>query len=577
MSSNIVEITEEEKILFAIEIEDPEKFYNKEKKLYICIKCNFSSPHITNMKKHLDSLDHNNSIEYKRRRVKQNKFLYDNYYDKNLKMFICKRCDFENSKINTISRHVKGEQHKTIGKKELLNIDEFFDEKEQKYICKKCNYSTEDEYCMRRHTKSEKHILDSEELKERRKQNGHLANQTGEETELFILNLLKELNFENVIHSGYYNSFFDILVKLKDEDYYRGIQVKTLQKNKTVATESYGIDCQNKNNYQKDTLILSITKDRSMFCSLFFNELGNSPVIIMNKIQNWDKLSLNIDDFKNKIIESVNKSTIIKKIEDTLAYEHRMEYEMVLRLIDVCKLYGLEFIKNTSNLNEIDGYIGKFRIQLKCSSVLSSTILYSFHIGRKENGIQRPYNENDQIDFFIFEIIDFTNKGNFYIIPKFELIERGYISTKNDIGKIAIVIPGIGGLENHWMKKYYNNFQLLKNNKIEITEVIRCNLHRWCIDYDLKCSFSDRNYVTYIGKCKIRHIHLHFNDDVEDSDLTKATFTLHINEDNIQKRCNISDKFDFYIFDFAKKSLDEFYVIPEKEMIERNILVRKII
>ena len=52
-------------------------------------------------------------------------------------------------------------------------------------------------------------------------------------------------------------------------------------------------------------------------------------------------------------------------------------------------------------------------------------------------------------------------KGDFYIIPIKEMINRGYIKTAECNGKKSIGLPKPGYTEDHWVKKYLNNFDQL--------------------------------------------------------------------------------------------------------------------
>jgi hypothetical protein len=80
--------------------------------------------------------------------------------------------------------------------------------------------------------------------------------------------------------------------------------------------------------------------------------------------------------------------------------------------------------------------------------------------GGRVNGKQtfRPYPNQDNIDFFILEIISFS--GNFYIIPIKVMIEQGLIKTNSQNGKREFNLPiPIINNKNCWIQKYLNNFE----------------------------------------------------------------------------------------------------------------------
>lgn len=53
---------------------------------------------------------------------------------------------------------------------------------------------------------------------------------------------------------------------------------------------------------------------------------------------------------------------------------------------------------------------------------------------RPNNGPIEPYHEQDSFDFYVITVLSDEKAGQF-IIPKFTLIEKGIISTKNKEGK----------------------------------------------------------------------------------------------------------------------------------------------
>ncbi len=177
-----------------------------------------------------------------------------------------------------------------------------------------------------------------------------------------------------------------------------------------------------------------------------------------------DTLYTEYNKFEKDLLEKCKKSYIIDDIANHFNHNNKKEYEMLKRLKTKCEELSLDFKYNTTNSNETDCIINEKNIQCKFVSLPDKgKNFFNIKIA-KCNGkrcVKIPYNINDKIDFFIFEIGGTDNDKNKYInkfcvISKKELHERGYISSKNSKGKTHILIFPYDYITN--CKSATNNF-----------------------------------------------------------------------------------------------------------------------
>lgn len=291
----------------------------------------------------------------------------------------------------------------------------------------------------------------------------------GDATEKWVAEKLKQINSIHDIETiGYNGSKYDIEFKLTNETNIRGIQVKTLTKKKGT-NDSYTFDIRN-NKYSNNTLFIGVSKDRTRFVLIFYKDFKNChPNFNFGSGKSYylNYMFTNYNIFMIKL-EIMLKQTDFCDNKCREKYTER-EYQCLLQLENKCKKHMLSFHRIEEAGSKIDCVINGYNIQCKASQNTTYNI-YNFSIqkngGRKNGKATRvPYSDKDDIDFFIFQIIDF--KDNYYIVPIEIMIENGCIHTNTSTGLKTFNIPNPEtGKKSHWINEYLNKFCLLKPIKI---------------------------------------------------------------------------------------------------------------
>ena len=346
----------------------------------------------------------------------------------------------------------------------------------KKYQCEKigCMYESDYLECLQNHINGKFHNKTKEEIKEMRKDISINNLKIGDNHELFIFDLYNEFTdtiFRNVKRIGHIGSNkFDIIVEYKDEIYTRGVQIKSLYNNEIRKC----FDLKIPDIYDRQTLIIGVNVKCKIYSLIFVYELENENTRFLSFNPNTKKETLyrkyfytDINKFKKDLISKTKNSFIINDIRDHMPSECVIEYDSVERIKKKCLEMKLLWKENTTNSNEIDYFINDKKIQHKSSNSMNGTSSYKFNLHRK-NGYKntKPYSILDDIDLFIFEIYNDEYKNNFFIIPMYDMIDNGYISTDMCDGVESMYIPTKDKWKNinyHFAIKYLNRFDLLKN------------------------------------------------------------------------------------------------------------------
>lgn len=308
-------------------------------------------------------------------------------------------------------------------------------------------------------------IHDNQEYRDKCKN----ATLIGDETEKYIIDILhdcRDLEFvEKIGHTG---DRIDIIYKFKSENTIRGLQVKTL-----CCTDKSNVYrstlVRTKSVYTSDTLIVLVNKDKNKFGLIFYGDCPKTGITLtfrnQEKSKYKDNMFIDFNLFKEKLIGMMKSSVeYIENISHTTAKEK----DSINRLKSICDEKKLNFKMSDTFTSVFDCYINNKKIQCR-SSNQKHGLQYSFSMsksGSNENfkHTRIKYSVNDDIDFFVFEIISYP--GNFYIIPKLKLIEEKVISSNSTDGKWSIQIPPIGYTNKlskyYWMLDYINKFELLE-------------------------------------------------------------------------------------------------------------------
>lgn len=273
----------------------------------------------------------------------------------------------------------------------------------------------------------------------------------GDETEIYIENLLRQKGIDQVKRIGYTGNKYDIIYRFYG-DMYRCLQVKTLicksHENDTWVV-NFGTQT-----YEDDTLIVLVNEHKTRFCLMFFEELSSSSLYLSFK-KNY-KYNLYTDE-QTFISELFNKSRKSTLYYENIGYSPNISSEMISigNLEKICNEKGLSFRRNDKNYDVIDCFINSYSIQCKFSSYIQHSS-YMFNL-RKNLHKSRciPYDVSDNIDYFIFDL----SNTMFLIIPKKILFLRGYLSGKKKNGRTSIFLSS---RQDKWFSRYINCFDELQ-------------------------------------------------------------------------------------------------------------------
>lgn len=382
--------------------------------------------------------------------------------------------------------------------------------------------------------------------------------------------------FFEIKHIGKENSELDIIYKTRDDEIaginkFRGIQIKTL------SCIGNGYVLNNLNNYNDNTVIVGVSNDRLLLC-----------VFVKFEIKSYgDKLYINPAihmEFKNCIFHGVNDKSLGYTFNDLLIDRCKMstfydnsnisisnlkEKESVNRIKQVCIENGIIFDEVDNNFSSIDCRINGKNIQCKYSERFSDNA-YNFSIVKSKNMLRTPYDDEDGIDFFIFE----SAIGEFYVIPINIMIYFGYIRTKNNKGKeiIRLFPSNIEGF--HWTKYFIGAFYLVKDNNIfDIMSILDMSNVINIFNYICYLNGIDSNRnmdnlstkICEIGDKKIKCF--------ESTKIAGLNYIYTIRSKfpyNILKDVDIPDYFVFYLK--VTKEVSYFYIFPKQVLIDNKII-----
>ena len=257
-------------------------------------------------------------------------------------------------------------------------------------------------------------------------------------TEIYILNMIKIFKSISDAERICNNDKTDIQYKLINEIFYRSLQVKTLSKHKNGCWQ-----IKHCNKYKENTLIVGCNIEKDKFILIWSQNCtksGDIRVRFNDKVNNKykDKIFTDIDEFKKKFEEMLKLSI---PYEQELSENCLQENDSLERLYKECELRHYEVKRPESGGSIYDPIINNYKIQHKSTNNKNGK-QYKVNIkknGGRINGEQTyiPYNENDDIDYIIIEII--TYPGNFYIIPKQEMINHKIFSSSESKGQDYIL------------------------------------------------------------------------------------------------------------------------------------------
>lgn len=297
-----------------------------------------------------------------------------------------------------------------------------------------------------------------------------------------IYEILKKLPFKAVIHYGYTTSRYNIFVKYNGNDFYKAIHVWPMLKNLKnpmyrvchrfprgddgfIMDDTFVID---------DTLIVGVDAALEKFSILRLRDFEDRSSIHYSE----DSLITDVEILKERLFNECASSVSIRKIIDTLGKNNRKETKSMKRFDLMCRAFTvpkLIFKRNAKQYGVIDGYVNDLKIQFKTStSTRKSDGSYCFNLRSSKNGKKVPYDVKDDIDFFIFEIVDDENENFFYIFPKVILQKMGYLSSETSKGKSCITLISAKCIKKHWTKLFCGRFDLLSSKNAYMSDITLC-------------------------------------------------------------------------------------------------------
>jgi hypothetical protein len=317
--------------------------------------------------------------------------------------------------------------------------------------------------------------IKTEEEKKAIREKAKLSAETGDATEIFVEEIIGNMEeideYERIGYTG--DKIVDVKYKFKDEDFLRGVQVKTLYKAKGSKNKWLS---KGRSECPDNTLFVLVNQDRDKFVLIFAKDypmcgLGVTFSMTARRNKYKNNLYTDIDKFKEDLLLGMKNSVIYKA---SLSPSYIKEKESKLRLNKVCDDQKLYFNNSKKSGSIYDCIINNFYIQCKFTSRIGSDIesTYSFECttekisGCDENGKQLyvPYDKNDQIDFLAIEVSSLP--GHFYIVPKEKLVLEGVFSSEISKGKNSIRVPTPdfkGTTKYKWLLDYYDRWDLLKS------------------------------------------------------------------------------------------------------------------
>jgi len=288
----------------------------------------------------------------------------------------------------------------------------------------------------------------------------------GDNSEYFIANILRDTKlYKEIVQMGNISGNGDIMIRHHD-DSINFIQIKTIS-----YKESY-YSFNNNTKYPDDMLIVAVNRERDKFVLDFYKNLNARTIALHynNKNSKYKHIMYtSIQEFTKKLIELIPFS-----VTKNIMTEHRLkEFAMLERLSSFCEKNNLNFVRNTTDSNPIDGYINGLSFQAKYRSFQDANTYcidckkYSGAINRKQ--IKKPYDEND-FDLMIVELegTDGEFHNQFCIIPKSVLISVGILKTETCKGKTTFRVCKPDYNKNHWSKNYWNNLSIFQKKKVRL-------------------------------------------------------------------------------------------------------------
>jgi hypothetical protein len=252
-------------------------------------------------------------------------------------------------------------------------------------------------------------------------------------TELFMLDVLKNIDIIKSVKKDHFNSKFDIFFKLSD-GIKRGLQVKNL----TKIQDCDSFKMANLNKYSEGTLIVGVNQEHKVGLAYLYSEKYNTKHAFFSKNKNsrgkYANLLKDWDEFIIDLTNLLSQATIITPeiYRLSLIDATYREYLSVKRFKLYCKNNNFTVQYKLDTYGNICLLINDFKVNLKF--VLNHKLNCHFY---ETHTTKDCYTQGDY-DFYVVEIG--LHLGEFFIVHESELIKYGIVSTDTQKGKTAIQI-----------------------------------------------------------------------------------------------------------------------------------------
>jgi hypothetical protein len=189
-----------------------------------------------------------------------------------------------------------------------------------------------------------------------------------------------------------------------------------------------------------------------------------------------------------------------------------------------------------------------------------------------------PYDEKDNIDFFIFNITTSGHENSFYVIPKFVMLDRGYLTSSDYEGKKTIYIAPPDYKDSHWTLEFLDKLSFITEEKFNPL-LGKSPFEKVCIEKKIDYNKSiDKYRELVISSVKSKLVRFLNSKVTKSSDLYQVSFQRWTSATKTEKKkCESfkeSDKIDIFIVQIQELP-GNFWIIPKSVLIEKGYVFTK--
>lgn len=329
--------------------------------------------------------------------------------------------------------------------------------------CRECSYDAQ-----RIHNKEEADNVRNS----KRSEKGLIAIENGIATELFMKDfLIASGKYKRIEKIGGMNGDSDVIVTFADDSFVY-VQVKTMTRIKRdEGTNSFSVKLIDE--YPPNMLIVMVDNSRNYFALEFSGKITVKSLSLAyngtSKYKHFMYTDKNL--FAQKLHELIPFSSKVLRMDA----KTQKEKESLERFAQKCAENGILYERNSVSSTPIDGFVNGYSFQAKSKQFNTKHgKMYEFNFAKsagKLDGspLKKPYETGD-FKCLVFEAAgtrDGTKdyRGNFCIVPDYELENRAAFKNSENEGRKALSICPPDYKGDHWSKPYWNNWDVIRNLK----------------------------------------------------------------------------------------------------------------